>query len=157
MAKVFLSLGSNLGNKRQNLESAVKLINERIGEISSLSSFYNTAPWGFDSDNSFLNAAACVYTDLTPDDILSETQKIEKEIGRIKKSVDGTYSDRIIDIDILTYDNMQINSPHLTIPHPLMTQRDFVMIPLAEIAPDEIHPISGETFLRIKKNLVSNT
>lgn len=157
MAKVFLSLGSNLGNKRQNLESAVKLINERIGEISSLSSFYNTAPWGFDSDNSFLNAAACVNTDLTPDDILSETQKIEKEIGRIKKSVDGTYSDRIIDIDILTYDNMQINSPQLTIPHPLMTQRDFVMIPLAEIAPDEIHPVSGETFLRIKENLVSNT
>ena len=138
MAKVFLSLGSNLGNKRQNLESAVKLINERIGEISSLSSFYNTAPWGFDSDNSFLNAAACVYTDLTPDDILSETQKI-------------------IDIDILTYDNMQINSPQLTIPHPLMTQRDFVMIPLAEIAPDEIHPVSGETFLRIKENLVGNT
>ena len=98
---VYLGLGTNLGNKEQNLRMSVQKIEERIGEIVSLSAFYVTAPWGFASDNSFLNAVVCVETPLRPLEILKETQAIERELGRTSKSVGGVYSDRLIDIDLL--------------------------------------------------------
>ena len=101
MAKVYLGLGTNLGDKEQNLRDAVQKIEEQVGEVVSLSAFYVTAPWGFASENSFLNAAACVETELSPLEVLQETQMIEKELGRTKKSVNGIYSDRLIDIDPL--------------------------------------------------------
>ncbi|MEG1546240.1 MAG: 2-amino-4-hydroxy-6-hydroxymethyldihydropteridine diphosphokinase [Bacteroides sp.] len=138
MSKVYLSLGTNLGDKEKNLSTAVKKIGERIGEVTSLSAFYATAPWGFESANSFLNAACCVNTELLPLEVLRESQQIECDLGRASKSVDGVYSDRLIDIDLLLYDNIVINTPELTLPHPLMRQRSFVMIPLAEIAPELI-------------------
>ena len=150
MAKVYVGLGTNLGDKEQNLRDAVQKIEEQIGKVVSLSAFYVTAPWGFVSANSFLNAAACVETDLPPLDVLQETQLIERELGRTKKSVDGMYSDRLIDIDLLLYEDLvlSVTSPsgaELNLPHPLMTERDFVMKPLAEIAPDLIHPVLGKT------------
>ena len=141
MAKVFFGLGTNLGNKEENLNDAIKYINERIGSINSLSAFYVTEPWGFISDNSFFNAVCSVNTDKTPMQILDITKQIEREMGRSKKSVDRIYSDRIIDIDILLYDDLIFESDELTIPHPLMTERDFVIIPLVEIAPELIHPV----------------
>lgn len=140
MAKVYLGLGTNLGDKENNLRTAVKYIEERIGKVVSLSAFYKTAPWGFVSDNSFLNAAVCVETKLTPLQLLKETQAIEKQSGRKNKS-NGKYTDRIIDIDILLYDELVLETDKLIIPHPLMTQRSFVMIPLTEIAPELIHPV----------------
>ena len=94
MAKVYLGLGTNLGDKEQNLRDAVQKIEEQVGKIVSLSAFYVTAPWGFSSDNSFLNAAVCVDTELAPIDVLQRTQAIEQELGRTKKSVNGIYSDR---------------------------------------------------------------
>ena len=109
MAKVYISLGTNLGDKEQNLRDAVEKIEEQIGKVVSLSAFYVTAPWGFASENSFLNAAACVDTDLSPLEVLRETQLIERELGRTKKSVDGVYSDRLIDIDLLLYDDLVLS------------------------------------------------
>ena len=133
MHTVYLSLGSNLGNKEQNLTSAISEIARRIGDITAQSAFLETEPWGFDSDNAFLNAAVCVETQLSPYELLHTTQQIERDLGRMQKSEQGLYHDRIIDIDILLYDDLHIQTPELTIPHPLMQQRDFVLIPLKEI------------------------
>ncbi|MCR8884534.1 2-amino-4-hydroxy-6-hydroxymethyldihydropteridine diphosphokinase [Phocaeicola plebeius] len=145
MATVYLGLGTNLGDKEANLRTAIYKLQERIGKQVSLSSFYETAPWGFESDHSFLNAAIGLETNLSPIEILHITQEIEKELGRTKKSVNGSYSDRLIDIDILLYDTLVLQTPELTIPHPLMTERDFVMKPLIEIAGNVIHPTREKT------------
>lgn len=145
MATVYLGLGTNLGDKEANLRTAIYKLQERIGKQVSLSSFYETAPWGFESDHSFLNAAIGLETNLSPIEILHITQEIEKELGRTKKSVNGSYSDRLIDIDILLYDTLVLQTPELTIPHPLMTERDFVMNPLIEIAGNVIHPTRQKT------------
>ena len=150
MAKVYLGLGTNLGDKEQNLRDAVQKIEEQVGKIVSLSAFHITAPWGFSSDNSFLNAAVCVETKLSPLEVLQETQMIEKELGRTQKSVNRMYSDRLIDIDLLLYEDLVLSvisasGVELTLPHPLMTERDFVMKPLAEIAPGLVHPVLGKT------------
>lgn len=144
MHKAYLSLGTNLGNKEQNLQNAISEINRRIGKITSLSAFHTTEPWGFDSENTFLNAVCSVDTPLSPIELLKETQNIEKQLGRTKKTVKGIYSDRLIDIDILLYDDVVCESPTLTIPHPLMCKRRFVMEPLIEIAPEAIHPLTGK-------------
>ena len=144
MAKVYLSLGTNLGQKERNLKMAVEKINEKIGKVTSLSSFYETAPWGFDSDNGFINAAACVTTTHTPMEVLSLTQAIDTELGRTLKSKDGIYHDRLIDIDILLYDDLILDTPELKIPHPLMTERNFVLDPLREISPNLVYPITGK-------------
>lgn len=149
MATVYLGLGTNLGNKEANLRTAIYKLQERIGKQVSLSSFYETAPWGFESDHSFLNAAIGLETSLSPIEILHITQEIEKELGRTKKSVNGSYSDRLIDIDILLYDTLVLQTPELTIPHPLMTERDFVMKPLIEIAGNVIHPTREKTLSKL--------
>lgn len=152
---VYLGLGTNLGDKEANLRHAVKLINERIGKVISLSSFYETAPWGFQSENSFLNAAACVETPLSPLEVLHVTQSIEREMGRKQKSAGGIYSDRMIDIDLLLYGNLILNSAELTLPHPLMSERDFVMRPLAEIAGETVHPALKRTISELFHDLHS--
>ena len=152
MAIVYLGLGTNIGNRRGNLVKAAALLAERVGDILALSGFMETEPWGFDSENLFLNAAIKMETPLTPDELLSATQAIEREMGREKKS-DGTYHDRVIDIDILLYDNRVIEQPGLIVPHPLMQERLFVMAPLAEIAPFERHPLLGQTFIELADSL----
>ena len=141
MHSVFLSLGTNLGDKERNLNDAIAHIQRRIGTVVAKSAFVQTEPWGFESDNSFLNAAIKVETIQSPEQVLHQTQKIERMLGRVSKSVDGKYHDRIIDIDILLYyvdsvikgDGLHISTPELTIPHPLMNERDFVLIPLKKI------------------------
>ena len=156
MATVYLGLGTNLGDKEANLRTAIYKLQERIGKQVSLSSFYETAPWGFESDHSFLNAAIGLETSLSPIEILHITQEIEKELGRTKKSVNGSYSDRLIDIDILLYDTLVLQTPELTIPHPLMTERDFVMKPLIEIAGNVIHPeIAGNVIHPTREKTLS--
>ena len=142
---VYLGLGTNLGDKEQNLRMSIKKIEERIGNVVSLSAFYATAPWGFSSENSFLNAAVCVETTLLPLQVLEETQRIERELGRTEKSVNGLYADRLIDIDLLLYDDRVMDAEGLILPHPLMTERRFVMEPLSEIAPDVVHPVLQKT------------
>ena len=130
---VYLGLGSNLGDKRENLACAIRLIGERVGKVLRVSSFIETEPWGFESEHTFVNAAILCETEQSPRQVLCATQKIEREMGRKHKSVDGHYADRVIDIDILLYDDLRVDEPDLQIPHPLMLKRDFVMIPLREI------------------------
>ena len=130
--QVYLSLGSNLGCREENLTKAIQLIAERVGAVIRQSSFIETAPWGFHSEHQFMNAAILCETDKTPREVLQLTQQIEKEMGR-KKKTSHFYSDRCIDIDILLYDDLTVHEPDLKIPHPLMQERDFVMIPLKQI------------------------
>lgn len=133
MHTAYLALGSNIGNKHLNIMHAAGLIATRIGKIKKLSELHETEPWGFSSENMFVNAAVCIETDMSPRELLTATKDIEKKLGRNSKSSDGEYNDRIIDIDILIYDDITVDEPDLKIPHPLMTKRDFVMIPLSEI------------------------
>ena len=137
--RVYLGLGSNLGRRRSLLKQAIQLIGERVGEVVRQSSFIETEPWGFESKHKFLNGVILCETEKSPREVLALTQQIERELGR-HKIVNGNlsnrkYSDRPIDIDILLYDDLTIDEPDLKIPHPLMEQRDFVMIPLNEIKP----------------------
>jgi 2-amino-4-hydroxy-6-hydroxymethyldihydropteridine diphosphokinase len=133
--KAYLGIGTNLGDRAANLHYAVDQINEQAGHVLACSSFIETEPWGFASDNAFLNAVVEIDTLHTPHELLHITQAIEREMGRTHKSAGGVYSDRIIDIDILLYEDLVVNEPDLTIPHPLMWQRSFVYEPLLEIAP----------------------
>ena len=131
--EIYLGLGSNLGDKCLHLRTAINEIEKRIGHVECQSAFVETEPWGFESDNTFVNAVVRVDTALSPLDLLKETQTIEREMGRSHKTVDGKYSDRIIDIDILLYGDAEINLPELVVPHPRMHERDFVMKPLEEV------------------------
>lgn len=133
MHTVYLSLGANIGNRRATLLRAVEMLGERAGMLEELSSFRETAPWGFKSPNMFINAAVCLRTRMSPLELLHVTQEIERELGRTSKTMGEMYGDRPIDIDILLYDDIRIDSPELVIPHPLMLERDFVMTPLHEI------------------------
>lgn len=136
MATLYLSLGTNLGDRRSNLETALTHIAREVGTVNSSSDVIETEPWGFDSSNSFLNMAVKVETLLQPLEVLHATQDIERQMGRSEKSVNREYKDRLIDIDLLLYDDIVMNTPELTIPHPLMYQREFVMKPLLQIAPE---------------------
>lgn len=131
----YLGIGTNLGDRTDNMHSAISLINEQAGRVLACSSFIETEPWGFNSDNAFLNAVVKIDTTFSPHELLCITQGIEREMGREHKSVNGIYHDRIIDIDILLYEDFILNDEELTIPHPLMWQRRFVYEPLLEIAP----------------------
>ena len=141
MHQVYLGLGSNLGDRVEHIRKAIALIGESIGLVIRQSSLIESEPWGFESANRFLNSVILVETTLTPRQLLKATQKIERQLGRKKKSTDSclltpvSYSDRSIDIDILLYDDLTVDEPDLKIPHPLMEQRDFVMTPLNEIKP----------------------
>lgn len=135
MPYAFLSLGSNLGNKEQNLINAIAQIGSEIGNVRKVSDFIESKAHGFKSENSFLNAAILIETCLKPIDLLIKLQKIEIQLGRTTKSLNG-YTDRCIDIDILLYDDIIVDLPELKIPHPLMMERDFVLIPLRQIAPN---------------------
>lgn len=133
MHTVYLSLGSNLGDRKATMRRAIGLLNERAGSVDRQSSFIETEPWGFESTNKFLNMCVRLLTTLSPEQLLLATKQIERELGRTQKSVNGQYHDRPIDIDILMYDDVHIDSDDLTLPHPHMHEREFVMKPLREI------------------------
>ena len=154
MSLVYLGLGTNLGNKEKNLESAINAISLEVGIVILQSTLYASNPCGFDSENKFLNAVILVQTQLSPTELLAKTQDLERKLGRTAKTV-VEFTDRIIDIDILLYDNQIVDMPQLKIPHQLLHLRDFVLIPLAEIAPDIIHPVLKKTMIELKENLQS--
>ena len=131
--KVYLGLGSNIGNRKRNMREAVQYMESLIGTVTRQSTLYETEPWGFESPNLFINMCVCVETPLAPRQLLEATQEIEKRMGRVGKSENHEYQDRIIDIDILLYDDLTVDEPDLKIPHPLMNKREFVMNPLNEI------------------------
>ena len=133
MPTTYLSLGSNLGDRRQLLHTAINEIAERVGRVEAISSCIETEPVGFDSVHLFLNMAVRVTTELNPYELLKVLKQLERDLGRTRKSHDGVHYDRTIDSDILLYDNLEVNSEELQIPHPRMWERDFVMRPLKEI------------------------
>ena len=141
MDRLYVGLGSNLGDRRQNILRAAAMIESQIGRRVSLSGFFETAPWGFAS-------AMSVDTPLAPLQVLDLTQRIERSLGRTHKSAAGGYADRTIDIDILLYGGLTMATDRLTIPHPLMHRRLFVLEPLAQIAPEALHPLLGKTALQ---------
>ena len=150
MSLVYLGLGSNLGNKEQNLNDVILQLSLEVGNVIGQSSFFHSKPWGFASENEFANAVVLIETGLSPFDLLNKTQEMEKQLGRTSKT-STDYSDRIIDIDILLYDNLIIDQPTLKIPHPHIAERDFVLLPLIEIAPEIIHPVYGVRICDLQK------
>ena len=153
MTTVYLSLGTNIGNRNENLTRAIELLSLALGPYTALSSFIETAPWGFESKNGFLNCTVAYETELTPLELLDITEGIERELGRTTKSTGGKYHDRIIDIDILLYGNETVATERLTIPHPLMHLRDFVLEPLAQIAPDVLHPTIAKSIRELAREM----
>ena len=149
MPVAFLGLGSNLGHKQENLFLAIRALEQKVGLLLKCSSFIETAPWGFSSENTFLNAVANFRTALSPEQLLQVTQQIEYDLGRRDKSLNGNYEDRLIDIDLLFYDDVVLETPRLTLPHPLLHERLFVLRPLDEIAPDLLHPVLHKTIHRL--------
>jgi 2-amino-4-hydroxy-6-hydroxymethyldihydropteridine diphosphokinase len=140
---LYLLLGSNLGDRKKQLDRAADLIMEMIGPVVMRSSVYETEPWGFTSDDLFLNAALECRTSLSPVEVLHRIESIEKLFGRERP---GTgYSSRIIDIDILFYEGLVMDLERLKIPHPRLQERRFVLVPLDEIAHSFVHPVSGKT------------
>jgi len=154
MANAFLGLGSNLGDRKEQLISTTALLAERVGEVLDVSGFYETSPWGFQSEYMFLNRVVRVETLLSPNALLGATQQIEYEMGRTAKSIEQHYTDRTVDIDILLYDELIMQSPTLVVPHSLLHKRLFVLQPLAEIAPDLIHPILNQTVAELCQDLM---
>lgn len=139
MSRVILGLGSNIGDRKMNLKTAIDEICKKIGEVVVLSSIYETEPWGFDTDNQFLNMVLIAETTLSPLGVLGRILMIEAEMGRIR--TEKQYSSRIIDIDILFFDDLMLNELSLKIPHPLLHERRFVLEPICEIASEYIHPV----------------
>jgi len=153
MSLVYLGLGTNLGDKTHNLNASIGALALEIGSVLSVSSFYASKPWGFESVNEFMNGVVLVETSLSPFEVLAKTQQIERNMGRTVKST-GNYEDRIIDIDILLFDNLIMDQPTLIIPHPLLAKRDFVIIPLAELAHDLVHPVLGKSMEVLRDELI---
>jgi 2-amino-4-hydroxy-6-hydroxymethyldihydropteridine diphosphokinase len=148
MALIYLGIGTNLGDKQKNLSDAVLALSSEVGTVLCVSSFYISKPWGFDSENNFLNAVVGIKTGLSPHQLLEKCKELERKLGRKEKTTTN-YTDRIIDIDILLYDNLVVSDMKLKIPHPLLVERDFVLLPLAEIAPDLVHPVLGKKMVEL--------
>ncbi len=147
MHKVFILLGGNIGDRLQYLSMAKKLLQEKAGRIILESSIYETEAWGFEDSKLFLNMVLCLESDFGQEELLLITQQIELDLGRKNKG--GEYSARTIDIDILFYDDTVYNSPQLTIPHKNIQNRKFELIPMAEIAPDFIHPVLEKSMMHL--------
>ncbi len=185
---IILSIGTNIGDRERNIENAVEALGE-IGKVGAVSPIYTSEPWGFESENGFYNIALTMESELSPLELLRETQRIEKELGRTTKTT-TEYADRVIDIDIIDYDNQiikidqqstvnsqqqnvgtqhvvsndqkELNNSHLkkpsllTLTHPLMHLRNFVLYPLADIAPNWVHPILQLSVQELKNKSEDN-
>ncbi len=147
MAQVYLLLGGNLGDKQQLFTKALEMIASNAGTITAQSAVYETEPWGFESNDLFWNQAAVVETRLQPLQLLEQTQHIEKQLGRVRHA--QQYASRLIDLDLLFYDEQVIRHPRLEIPHPRIAERRFVLKPLAEIAPHFLHPVLHKTIAQL--------
>ncbi len=156
MTQVFLSLGSNKGDRLSNINNAVENIGNSIGEIINVSEVFETKSWGYD-DFDYLNIVVMTKTLLSPKSLLAKTQRIEKELGRKTKSYkqgeNVVYRAREIDIDILFFGNKIINSRNLTVPHPLLHLRSFVLEPLLQVAPGFIHPVFNLSIKELEQNI----
>jgi 2-amino-4-hydroxy-6-hydroxymethyldihydropteridine diphosphokinase len=148
MEEVYLLLGGNLGDRYTTILQAKDFIREQIGVIHLESSVYESAPWGFEHENAFLNQVIIIKTEHSPESVLQFALDIESELGRVRNNC-CEYAGRIIDIDILFYEDRVVNSEHLKIPHPLLHERRFTLQPLVEIAPDLVHPVLKKTMKQL--------
>lgn len=150
MQELIIGLGSNLGDRRKNIEAAIALIGEKIGLVTAISTFVETEPWGFESENKFLNCAIIVADESSflsssssrVSEIIGILQSIEYGFGRVRT---GVYADRAIDLDILFYGDLVITEPGLIVPHPKLHERDFILISLMELCPEKVHPVIGKS------------
>ena len=149
MKTVFLGIGTNLGEREENLRRAITLIGEHIGIITRVSSVYETEPWGFKSETTFLNMVAMVETKLTPSGLLGRILMIEAMMGRLREG--KAYMPRVIDIDILFFGSRIFENKVLTSPHPRIQERRFVLVPLSEIAGDLVHPVFKKSIQELLK------
>ena len=163
MARVVLLTGGNTGDVKRTLQAAQQLVNARVGAVLRCSHRYESKPWGFDAEQHFSNQALEVSTDLQPLEVLEAVQAIEQELGRnraaeaVEKARTGvTYTSRPIDIDILFYDDEVIASERLTVPHPLLSEREFALAPLCEIMRQRRHPVTGQTMEEMYEALRPN-
>jgi 2-amino-4-hydroxy-6-hydroxymethyldihydropteridine diphosphokinase len=155
MRKVFLGLGSNLGDRAKNLDEVKIRIETSIGKIVAASSVYQAEPWGFKSEDDFLNMAICVETNLNPSGLLGRILMIESQMGRVRSG--DQFSSRGIDIDILLYENEIIDLAALKIPHPRMHERKFVLVPLCEIGSEVVHPVMNQTIESLLKSCTDSS
>lgn len=158
MARVILITGGNQGDVKPRLHRAQELVNSKIGPVMRCSHRYKSPAWGFEAEEPFTNQVLIADTDLSPRQVLEKVQEMERELGRDRKAeadekrrTGQNYSSRVIDIDILFYDDDVVAEEDLVIPHPLLHERAFVMEPLLEVAPDKLHPVFGKTIAELKK------
>ncbi len=147
--KVYLGIGTNLGDREENISEALRLIWEHIGQVKMLSSLYETEPWGFESESNFLNMAVEVSTRLKPSGLLGRILMIEAQMGRLREG--RKYVSRVIDIDILLYGDKVFEEKSLVIPHPKLHERKFALVPLNEITGGLVHPKLGKTIKALLK------
>lgn len=144
--KYYLNIGTNLGDKVHNLRQAVTRLEAALAATATVSSIFESDAWGYESTNTYMNIGVAIESDIAPHDMLRLTQRIEHDMGsNAHRNADGSYCDRVIDIDIIAIDELVIDTPELTIPHPRMHLRDFVLIPMTEIAPHWKHPLIHKT------------
>jgi 2-amino-4-hydroxy-6-hydroxymethyldihydropteridine diphosphokinase len=152
MSTVYIGIGSNLGNREENCARTIRLLIEHGITVTKRSSMIETEPWGVREQPKFINMAIGIETDLEPEGLLRLLKKVELEVGRLPTS---RWGPRIIDLDILLYDDLIMETPDLVIPHPGMSEREFVLKPLAEIAPDKMHPVLGKSIKNLLMELSS--
>ncbi len=146
--RAFILLGGNLGDVPGTFKKAIARIGQ-LGEIEALSRVYKSAPWGMESAFAFLNQAVCLRTDLVPHKLLDALLVIERELGRTRASEKQGYTDRVLDLDVLLFDHLEIEQADLVVPHPRMHLRRFALLPMAEIAAKEVHPVFQKTVVQL--------
>lgn len=156
MRTVYLGIGTNIGDKRDNLKRAIHELSLALNVCPmAVSSFLETEPWGFQSNNNFLNCVVSFSVNCSALELLEITESVERNLGRIAKSRGRVYSDRLIDIDILLFGDEIVETPRLTIPHRFMHERLFVLQPLSEIAPNLVHPKLKKSVSMLLKELLN--
>ncbi len=145
--KVVLSLGGNIGDVKSIFLKTIELLNERVGLVELISPIYKTEAWGVENQADFLNQVLLLSTHLQAKEVLTACLKIEVELGRIRKE---KWGERVVDVDVLFYNDAIFNSKELTVPHPFIQERNFVLVPLVDILPEYQHPVLGESMVELK-------